>query len=318
MKIAFFHFEANLQIGAGHAMRSSVLADLLLEKGWRCETVTTQKTYEFIPALNRFTRHDPDAFYQNPVPADLSVFDNYAHHIHYENHYQPYSTKRLVIEDLPNRQHSCDILLDQTYGRLEAAYSTLVPTHCQILAGCDYALLRSEFSKLRSKALDKRKKTQEVKRILISMGGADPNNQTQKALELIADTGFMGAIDIVLGFQAPHQASIQEYINKIPNPCILHSQANMAQLYYEADLAIGAAGGSVWERLCLGLPQFLFQTADNQAHIFEQCSAPDFKNLYQTLHEDYANYCSHLTPIVDGLGANKVIHYMTPQTEEYL
>lgn len=308
MKIAVLHFEANPQIGAGHAIRSSVLADLLIQQGWHCAVVTTKTTYDFIKSLERFQRIDPEYFQKNTFMADLSIFDHYQYDLAYEQYYRKFSKKILVIDDLANRMHDCDLLLDQTYGRPETDYKLFVPQHCRILTGSEYALLRPEFAQLRPKALEKRQKTKEIQRVCISMGGSDTTNQTEKALHLMADTGFLGAIDIVLGFQASHEAKIKEYCQILPNHCTIHHNPNMAQLYYEADLAIGAAGSSVWERLCLGLPQFIFQLADNQSLIFKTCSAPNFYDLYQALNHDYAGYCFDLQPVIDGFGAQKNIN----------
>ena len=182
-KIVFFRCEASSIIGAGHAMRCSVLADALSEKGWVCQFVTSQVTYDFILALSRFERVDPNTFYEDPVECDLLVVDDYSLDEFYENHFRSHAQKIMVIDDLANRPHDCDLLLDQTYGRNAEDYHLLVPETCDILAGSEYALLRPEFAKLRSKALEKRKNTTEVKKILVSMGGSDPKNFTLEALK---------------------------------------------------------------------------------------------------------------------------------------
>jgi UDP-2,4-diacetamido-2,4,6-trideoxy-beta-L-altropyranose hydrolase len=269
LKKAYFRFEASSKIGAGHAIRSTVLADALSSEGWKCITVTAAHSYKFISNLARFERVDPDDFYNNPPNCQLLVVDNYEIDELYEKHFRPYTNQILVIDDLANRKHDCDILLDQTFRRNETEYKYLVPDHCKLLTGSKYALLRPEFAQLRPLALEKRCKTTEVKRILVSMGGSDPNNFTLKALNLIKESGFTGAVDIVLGFQALDNSELKHFINTLPNNCEIHTNADMAQLMYHADLAIGAAGSSVWERCCIGLPSILMITADNQKYIYE-------------------------------------------------
>jgi UDP-2,4-diacetamido-2,4,6-trideoxy-beta-L-altropyranose hydrolase len=268
-KLAIFRFEASPTIGAGHAIRSIVLSDALVEEGWFCKVVTTLTTYDFIPKLGRFERIEPDDFQNIPCKCDLLVIDNYELDHTYESQFRSYAKKIMVIDDLANRKHDCDILLDQTYGRDAGDYKDLVPQHCKTLAGSDYVLLRKEFIKLRPIALEKRRNITEVKRILVSMGGSDPKNYTLKALEIIKESGFRGEIDIVLGFKPSNLEAVKSCIATLPNNCTIHLDADMAKLMYEADLAIGAAGSSVWERCCLGLPQVLIVIANNQKQIYE-------------------------------------------------
>lgn len=268
-KKAYFRFEASPAIGAGHAMRSTVIADALAEKGWDCQIVTLKESYDFIKNLDRFKRVEPDDFYNNPPECDLLVFDHYDLDHVYESHFRTSAKKIMVIDDLADRQHDCDILLDQTYGRDAEDYKKLVPANCEILAGSDYVLLRKEFINLRPKALEKRKNTKEIKRILVSLGGSDPKNFTLNALQMIKESDFKGAIDIVLGFSAPNIESVKKYADSMGNDYTIHTNADMPTLIYDANLAIGAAGSSVWERCCLGLPQVLMVTAENQQLIYE-------------------------------------------------
>ena len=263
-KTALFRFEANPSIGAGHAIRSTVIADELVERGWTCVIITSQASCEFIPALSRFGRVEPVSFDSKPVYADLLVVDHYDLDTVYEKSMRPYTKKIMVIDDLANRIHDCNILLDQTYGRLSGDYKPLVPENCKILTGIDYVLLRKEIRNMRDKALEKREKNTEVKRILVSLGGSDPKNYTLKALEMIVESGFKGKVDVVLGFVSFYKDVLEQYAQQHGIEATFHVNPDMAQLMYDADLCIGAAGSSVWERLYLGLPQVLMQTADNQ------------------------------------------------------
>ncbi len=264
MKTCLFSFEGSISIGAGHAIRSGVIADALVEQGWICQIITSSETCEFIPALNRFKRLDPTHFYEHPISCDLLVIDGYGFDEQYEKHFRLHAKKIMVIDDLANRKHDCDILLDQTYGRKATDYRQLAPEHCKIFTGSDYILLRKEFTELRPMALEKRKKTQEVKRILISMGGSDPKNYTLKALEMIKRSEFTGSIDIILGFSDQNAYLIKEYIATMPNEYAIHINPNMSKLIYDADLAIGAAGSSVWERCSLGLPTIMVVLSPDQ------------------------------------------------------
>lgn len=94
----------------------------------------------------------------------------------------------------------------------------MAPGHCKILAKSDYVFLRKEFIEMRPKALQKRRETKKVERILISMGGSNPKNYTLKALELVKESGFTGNIDIVLGFSAPNMQ-----VNFLPAKCLRYT-----------------------------------------------------------------------------------------------
>lgn len=306
MQKALFRFEASSAIGAGHAIRSCVIADALQEKGWECKIVTSQTSYDFIENLNRFERIEVEEFYKNPISCDLLVVDSYDLDHVYERHFRAFAKKIMVIDDLANRHHDCDILLDQTYGRLEEDYKNLVPKNCKILTGSDYVLLRKEFIELRPKALEKRRNTKEIKRILVSMGGSDPKNYTLKALEMIKEAEFKGAIDIVLGFQSDNLEVIKNYIKDLPNECNIHFNADMPKLIYEADLAIGAAGSSVWERCCLGLPQKIIPISKQQED-FLSVFYSDFKNFFNEVRFGKINILLCLLPIKNPKTVNDFI-----------
>lgn len=300
-KKALFRFEASIEIGVGHAMRCCVIADALVERGWECSTVTSQESYKVVKNLGRFKRIDPEEYAQNPIKCDLLVVDHYDLEVTYEQRMRPFVQKILVIDDLANRMHDCDILLDQTYGRDTADYEKLVPNNCKILTGIDYVLLRKEIIEMRPSALEKRRQTSQIKRILISMGGTDPGGYTLQALRMVQEADFRGHLDIVLGFSKHNLDSIEEYMKDMPNEYTIHFEADMPQLMYGADLAIGAAGSSVWERSYLGLPQVLIQTADNQKNIYALSFSRTLKNYFQplqTLHEDIN---------VDGFGINRLL-----------
>lgn len=264
---AFFRLEASQAIGAGHAIRSLVIADALLEKGWQCIIATSETSYNFIEDLKRYERIDPQVFFQIKPDADLLVIDSYDLEYGYEAYFRQSIKKIMVIDDLANRNYNCDILLDQTYGRNPHDYKHLVPKECMLLMGSKNALIRKEFTQLRAKALIKRERLIDVKRILISLGGSDPGNHTLKALEIIKRSGFSGMVELVIGFFNQNHVLIETYLRDYPLKVDVHINPNMPKLTYESDLAIGAAGSSMWERCCLGLPTLMMVYSQDQTLI---------------------------------------------------
>ena len=156
------------------------------------------------------------------------------------------------------------MLLDQNYyADMQTRYVSKVPSHCQLLLGPRYALLREEFRTLREQI---NVRTGDVKKILVFFGGVDADNYTNLAIQALAELNVTQSVDIVIGAQHPNREQIKQAC--IAHGFICHIQTTrMAELMAEADLAIGAGGSASWERCCLGLPALLLAIADNQIEI---------------------------------------------------
>jgi len=172
----------------------------------------------------------------------------------------------MVIDDLADRPHHCDLLLDQNLGRNAVDYCGLLEPQTQTLIGPTYALLRPEFSQLRAYSLARRAQPQ-LQRILVFMGGVDKDNATGQVLTALQNTQLPRDmhITVVMGRHAPWMQQVQSQAAQIPVPTqVLVGVNNMSQLMADSDFAIGAAGSTSWERCCLGLPTALMVLAPNQ------------------------------------------------------
>lgn len=299
-------------------MRCLTLAKALTAQGWTCAFITEAESFEFVPALAGYQRLDPDDFYNSPVTCDLLVVDHYDCDITYESRFRPFAKMIMVIDDLANRQHDCDLLLDQTYGRTPSEYKNLTPPHCTVLAGAGYALLRPEFSMLRPDMLQKRGQVRAIERILVNFGGNDQENNILTTLQVLHQCHYQGAIDVVYGVMAPHQESVEAYAATLPNDICFHVNPDMAALMCAADLAVGAAGATTWERCCLGLPSILIETADNQRTIIKNlCDnqavigsgyscLPQHGLLSDFDAVQYAAWVERAASVCDGTGAIKL------------
>jgi len=197
---------------------------------------------------------------------DRVVVDHYALDARWEAQAVPRGTPVMVIDDLADRTHLCDILLDQNLGREPADYDELVPIHCKRLIGPHFALLRPEFLILRNSALARRKNAK-LENVLITLGGIDKDNMTCTVLKAIADINLPTnlKITVVMGQGAPWLEVVRNQARKMPSATqVLNGISNMAELMACADLCIGAAGSTSWERCAMGLPTLLTVLADNQ------------------------------------------------------
>ena len=198
-----------------------------------------------------------------PGNIDWLVVDHYQLDAGWERLLRPHADKLMVIDDLANRQHDCDLLFDQNYYLdLGRRYKGLVSDKCVTLLGPEYVLLRSEFAIARQRL---RLRDGSVRRILIFFGGSDPTNQTQKVMVALKLLGRLNIkADVVVGSANPERASIRAMCEELPN-AVFHCQiSNMAELISKADLGIGAGGSAMWERCYLGLPTITVIFAANQ------------------------------------------------------
>lgn len=182
-------------------------------------------------------------------------------------------TRLFAIDDLANRPQEAELLLDQTVGISAARYQGLVSSSCLLLLGSPFMLLRPEFKQWRQRALSRRQE-QPVQRLLINLGGTDPAGLTLPLLKkCLALTDCQPLqFDVILSSSAPALASLRAFCQQQPRVQLHIDCQNVAPLLAAADLAIGAAGSSAWERCCLGLPSIQLVIADNQHEINQQLS----------------------------------------------
>ena len=293
MKVAF-RTDASTHIGTGHFMRCLTLADELKKHGSYVRflirhlpihliDMLTKKGIEYVQLFDA----DVDSLLDDLAHSswlgisqsrdakatidalsdqlwDWVVIDHYALDARWESMVRPSVKKIMVIDDLADRNHDCDLLLDQNYyAEMQARYEGKVPPHCQLLLGPRYALLRETFRSLHDHV---KIRTGVVKKILVFFGGVDESNYTFKTIEVLSQFNSHLHVDVVIGAQHPFKDLISDSCNEFGFVC--HVQTDrMAELMAEADFAIGAGGSATWERCCLGLPALLVALAYNQIDI---------------------------------------------------
>ncbi|TBU86365.1 UDP-2,4-diacetamido-2,4,6-trideoxy-beta-L-altropyranose hydrolase [Phytopseudomonas dryadis] len=289
-----FRVDASLTMGTGHVMRCLTLARTLREHGHACLFITREHagnlntlighegvSLHALP-IGRAQDNDLDhsawlgasqeedaAACQVPIAAwrpDWLVVDHYALDHRWETQATPAGCRVLVIDDLADRRHVCDLLLDQNLGRKVEDYRAWVPDLCTLLVGPGNALLRADFSLLRHSSLARREQA-DLQNVLIALGGVDHHNYTGSILEALKSCELPDDIrfTVVLGATAPHLQAVTAAARSCPWPVeVLSGIDDMAKRMLEADLAVGAAGGTSWERCCLGVPTLLVILAENQ------------------------------------------------------
>jgi len=324
-------------MGAGHVMRCLTLANELIEQNHEVVFICRKLTGNLILSIKypvlvlpKNDNFQSDDLYSNwlgatqgqdaeqttkaiPKNTDLLIVDSYALDEIWHKKLRPYTIKIMVIDDLADRQFDCDVLLNQNLSVKRNNYKDKVPNECELLLGCDYALLRPEFSNLRERALEKRKNTKEIKNILISVGGSDSENITYDILQDIC--GDLNIV-VVLGSSSPHHKMIKRYAENNKNIKVIVDANNMSELMFDADLAIGAGGSTSWERCCLGLPTLIYILAENQRKIAENLERLNAVKIMGNLKVDLQNILNDFSSwqamsekaqtICDGLGVKRI------------
>ena len=349
IKIAF-RVDASLEIGTGHVMRCLTLAEILKEKGAKIYFICTKhngnlinkikengfKVYELKPSTNYkksnkllhsswlSNSQENDAYDCTKIlklqKVDLLIVDHYGLDEDWQTSLRPYYDKIMVIDDLADRKHQCNLLLDQTFGREIDDYVSLVPDNCELIIGSQYALLRPEFAKWRDYSIKRRANIQ-LSSLLINMGGIDKNNITCAILDKLKFCNFPSnfEIKIIIGKLSPNLNEVSHAIKNLP--CLsnlLVDPKNIAEIMANSDLAIGASGSTTWERCCLGLPTIQFITAKNQEVIakflaskgaIKVCENFDnVTNLVNSAKKWIKDVGIAAQNIVDGSGSKKVAY----------
>lgn len=292
MRVAF-RVDASTSLGSGHVMRCLALASYLESRGAECVFVCRRLPGNLIDYLRSMGQvvidfgdegdMQEDVFVAmddavnmisviDEAKTDIVIVDHYSIAENWEHEVSKHCRKMVAIDDLADRKHSVDILLDQNlFPHARERYRSKVPESCQLLLGPQYALLRREFIDLDRTAFPSRGP---LRRILVFYGGADTVNETAKALTALDYPDFNGIlVDIVLGEQNPHR---EELITRYAGRAgwRFHVQTeSMAGLMMDADLMVCAGGTIQWERIYMGLPGIVTAVAENQRLVCETLAA---------------------------------------------
>lgn len=276
---AVFRCDASAEIGAGHVVRCLALAEALRREGWSCSFVCAEDSAAAAPALRQNGRElvviprneadDPRLLRERwPDGRGLLVVDHYGLDAGFETACRGWAGRILVIDDLADREHDCDFLLDSALNPASNNYASLVPGSCRFLFGPRFAPLRPGFREARALAARRREQSDGLSSALLGFGASDAMNLTPPTLKAIARSGLDIRIDVVLGAAAGNFEEVEELAMDLPlNITLFKAVDNMAERMCAADLAFGAAGSTAWERCCLGLPAIMIIAAENQRMI---------------------------------------------------
>ena len=296
MKVVF-RADASVKMGSGHVMRCQTLAGALEENG--ADVIFISRAHD--GNLNQLIIRKGFQVIELPKPTgadigeastngddyndwlgvaeeqdaketieaiggervDWLVADHYSIGEKWEKSIRPYVINIMAVDDLANRNHDCDLLLDQNLvADMEKRYEGKLPANCGRMLGPEYALLKPEYSKLRNEVSPREG---QIRSVLVYFGGADSDNLTGMAIDAFHSLKRNDVqLDVIINPQGPYATEIRMQVEGNSQIKLHGSLPSLAPLLAKADLAIGAGGATSWERCCLGLPTLVITLAENQ------------------------------------------------------
>ena len=332
-KNLFIRVDASPEIGIGHIMRCLTLAQELKNNFDKIIFLTRKDSGDFTETImkNEFevifipTNNDSDII-KNLITTysenkNFLLIDHYDVDSNFESSLKNIFEKIFVIDDLANRKHDCDLLIDQNYYRdLNHRYKKLIQNDTITLLGSKYAIIRPEFRNINKKTI---KKNSQIKKILVSFGGSDPTNECKKALDALCSIeNNQFEIVAIVGIYNNKFERLKKLYEKYSNIKIYRHVNDLSQLMLNSDLFIGAGGTTTWERFYMGLPSIVIVISDDQKESIEFLSdmghiinlglaknvtSKTYVQTLQKLNSDLIyNMSLNNQKLVDGNGSNRI------------
>ena len=280
--------DANAQIGTGHVMRCLALAQAWQARSGKATLVSN----ELAPALKGRLQseglelvslgavsnlNDDAAFLietARAYNAEWVIVDGYHFDANYQHVIKKAGLKLLALDDNGDCEHYyADFILNQNLHATAELYERREP-YTKLLLGTRYALLRREFLEWQNW---ERHIPEIAKRVLVTLGGSDPQNVTLRVMRALNEIDIKGMESIVvIGANNPHAKELEAVAAASCVTMRVEKNAtDMPALMAWADVAIAGAGSTVWELAFMGLPSIVLRLAENQKEIARELAARD-------------------------------------------
>ncbi len=335
-KNIFFRVDSSFGVGFGHLNRCLILAEIFKKRKMKlhfiCKNLKGNVTNEIkLRGYNlHFIKNLKNSNYQDYLNTRkilesfedeicYLLIDNYHWDEKYEKKLRFLVEKIIVIDDLANRKHDCDLLIDQNlYSNFEDRYNKLVPKNCQKLLGPRYVLLRKEFLRSKRKA-----KINSIKKIFVSFGGQDVSNETVRVLSAIKKSKLnYQKINFLVNKSNNNLRNLKKISKNMKGVVISTEEKKLSKLIQNSDLSIGAGGSMTWERAYLGIPSIVLILSKNQFEIAntmekkgciynmgwsKNLKISDYQKIFDRLRINELNSMSQKNrKIVDGKGISRI------------
>jgi len=339
--------DASARIGTGHVMRCLALAQAWRRGGGSAVFASIEITASLesrlagegfqSARLSAAPGTEEDAAKTGEMAkiqnASWIVADGYHFGVDYQRAITAAGLHLLFLDDYGHAgEYVADFVLNQNLTADPTLYAQRAP-HTQLLLGTRYALLREEFLRWRDW---KREIPAVARKVLVTLGGSDPDNVTGKVIQVLAAFADLEIV-VVVGGSNPNLDNLQTEIRISKTKIRLVVDAtNMPELMACADVAIAAGGSTSWELAFMGLPSVVFTLADNQAAI---SGALELEGVSVALGHPDQSALQSLAPqlealmsqserrlrisvlgrrLVDGFGSARVVELLTEKTPDHM
>lgn len=353
-----FRVDASKQIGTGHLIRCVTLAKELERIGARCSFLCKEHEDNLFDYVleNRFElkilKKQKNSYFDMKSKDDLNhsdwlgssqvddaqqsiqlmqtsdpdwlIIDHYGIDYRWQELLRPHCKKILVIDDLADRKHTCDLLLDQNFvNNYLNRYDNLVKPTTAKLLGPKFALLQKDYSDFKNKVP---KINNNVENILVYFGGSDLHGLTESVVDALVEI-LENTVNVDIVVNQPSKSLLNK-IHRKKNFNFYSNLTTLAPLISKADLAIGAGGTTTWERCFMGTPSIVITTAENQiatakkmheqkmihwiGHFYE-INKVDLPKEIKDILLDFKFFSASskkCSKLVDGRGAERVVQIM--------
>jgi len=265
-KVAVLRADASSSIGVGHVMRSLSLGEALLDEGFGVELVS----FELAPSLQSLAtscgvelvelacapRSSEDAQFVLQRNANIVVVDGYEFSREFFAVLEASSTPFAVVDDnAETNAQTPSAVINQNPHASASMYAQL-QGNPKLLLGLQYAMVRKEVREVAAMNLSSREGE-----VFVAMGGADFLGLTAPIVEALAETGLQ--IRVAVGHTNTQRVHIQKLADQLGNVTLIEQQDYVSSLA-SANVAVLAAGSSLWEACAVGTPSIGLVVADNQ------------------------------------------------------
>lgn len=264
----FIRADANQSIASGHVMRCMAIAKQIQLLGEPCTFIAADEcARELIEAegFSFYCLHSKWDAMDTELDALLSYIEIQSIKVLLIDSYSVtkdylYTLRQHVyivyLDDINKFYYSVDTIINYGIHYKMFQYEERYKTDTKLLLGCVYVPLRTEFNKI------KPRNEQQIKKILITTGGTDPFNMASALIKKFIDRGY--SFHIVSGRMNTHLKELYQLEEEYSRVKIHTNVKNMAELMNQCDLAVSAAGTTLYELMACGTPAVSFSFADNQ------------------------------------------------------
>ena len=348
-RLVYFRTDGNSHIATGHLVRCLSIADACFSLGMKvCFLVSDQESkallQSFDPACRFPVRILETAVYddlEKELPEVLGMLneagqaeqifflDSYYVTEHYLSAVRT-AAKVAYLDDLQLFDYPADLLInyDVIPESRSASYQAAYQNAARTLLGASYTPLRAQFTDLQPYCRDR------VSNILVTTGGSDPYHFCLRLIAAFRENSFLHLcqLHVVVGRLNEDKDKLYKLADELPFLQLHENVSDMASLMASCDLAVSAAGTTLYELCAAGVPSMSFCLADNQltaAKAFDEAGAiPCAGDIRRSCDEVLGNVMNFMTymsenfkkrkaaletmrQLVDGKGAMRIAKALT-------